>query len=331
MSARSGLWWGVGGLAVAALIVVPLIVDDDDESADGFDGYIQSGTCAAPSDELMVELESQDTGSDVGPYVALGADGQPVTLGYYGAPGVPSLGLAAIYTDHLFSMVITDPNTDSAVACGDILQPAADQFDEAGLAVVQLLPVESSGVEGVAAIERARLQKELVVTPTRARIILSTDAADSPVDVADGYDGYVQSGQCASPQEDVRVELASRGDFDVLPFDAVSSEAGDSVTVAYYGAPGVPGFGLAAAYAGLSFSVVIADADSGEPVACGDILEPNADAYVDAGIALVQLLPTGDAGVRGYALVDRATMQRELDVTPALIRILLFAPPVTDA
>ena len=50
---------------------------------------------------------------------------------------------------------------------------------------------------------------------------------------------------------------------------------------------------------------------------------------MEAGLALVQILPTGAAGVRGYAVVDRLGMERELDVTPTLISILLFAAPAT--
>ena len=115
----------------------------------------------------------------------------------------------------------------------------------------------------------------------------------------------------------------------MTPFQAVSAETGDPVTVAYYGSPGAPGFGLAAAYTDQDFSLVIADAESGEPAACGDILEPDADEFAEAGLALVQLLPTGDAGVQGYAVMDRVAMQRELDVTPTLVRILLFAAPAT--
>ena len=224
----------------------------------------------------MVDLESEDSAYDVEPYVAVGEDGEPVTLGYYGAPGVPGFGVAAIYTDQQFSMVITDPDTDDAVACGDILQPDADRFGEAGVAVVQLLPVGSSDVEGVAAIERATLQRELDITPTRARIILSTDAVTVPDEAAAGYEGYVQGGRCESPpgRRSGRAEERGRARRDAVR--GRRRRHGDPVTVAYYGAPGAPGFGLAAAYTDQDFSLVIADAESGEPVACGDILEPDA-------------------------------------------------------
>ena len=87
----------------------------------------------------------------------------------------------------------------------------------------------------------------------------------------------------------------------MTPFQAISAETGEPVTVAYYGAAGAPGFGLAAAYTDQDFSLVITDAESGDPVACGDILEPDDDEFEEAGLALVQLLPTGDAGVQGYA------------------------------
>jgi hypothetical protein len=331
MNVRSGaMWWGLAGVAVAALLILPSALGGDDDGAAGFDGHIQSGTCALPSDELVVDLESEDGANDVEPYVAASEEGEPVTLGYYGAPGVPGFGLAAIYTDQQFSMVITDPDTDDSVACGDILRPDADRFGEAGLAVVQLLPVGSSDVGGAAAIERATLERELDITPTRVQIILSTDNISEPAEATAGYEGYVQSGQCESPLEDVRIQLKSQDEYDVTPFQAVSAGSGAPVTVAYYGSPRAPGFGLAAAYTDEHFSVVIADPVSGEPVACGDILEASADEFVEAGLALVQLLPTGDPGVQGYAVVDRLPMQREFDVTPTLIRILLFAPSTTN-
>ena len=163
---------------------------DDDDAAAGFDGYIQSGTCAQPSDDFVRSTSRARTVAyDVEPYVAVGDDGEPVTLGYYGAPGVPGFGLAAIYTDQQFSMVIADADTDEAVACGDILRPDADEFGEAGLALVQLLPVgrrRGDAVEGVAAIERTTLQRELDVTPTRVRIILSTDPVSAPAEAGCG-------------------------------------------------------------------------------------------------------------------------------------------------
>ena len=40
----------------------------------------------------------------------------------------------------------------------------------------------------------------------------------------------------------------------------------------------------------------------------------------------MQLLPVGEAGVQGFAVMDRVGMQRELDVTPTMFRVLLFAP-----
>ena len=69
--------------------------------------------------------------------------------------------------------------------------------------------------------------------------------------------------------------------------------------------------------------------ESGEPAACGDILEPDAEEFEEAGLALVQVLPVGEAGVQGFAVMDRVEMQRELDVTPTVFRVLLFAPPAT--
>jgi hypothetical protein len=322
---RTRRWWIVGA-ALPALVIVPMVVEA--QEADGFDGYIQSGTCAAPTDDLRVKLDS-DGDHDVEPYVAKSGDDETVVLGYYGSSEVPGFGFAAIYTDQDFSLVVTDTDSGDPVACGDILEPDADRFAEAGTALVQLLPVEDSGVEGVAVIQRTQLERELVVTPTRVRIILSTgvEVTTSPPAVV-GYDGYIQSGSCESPTDRLRLDLKSHDDDDVNPYLALPDGSGEPVTVAYYGAPGAPGFGFASAYTDQSFSLVISD-EGGDPVGCGDILEPDDGDFADAGLALVQVLPIGDAGVQGYALIERIPLQRELDVTPTRARILLFAPPIT--
>ena len=324
----SRTWLGVIGLAVVALIVVPVALRDDNNSAAGFDGHIQSGTCTHPGDEVVVDFESEEDANDVEPYVAIDANGKPITLGYYGSPGMPGFGFAAIYTGKQFSMVITNPDNGDAVACGDILQPAADRFREVGLAVVQLLP-RSGDIQGVAVIERTALQRELDITPTRVRIILTSGDVEVPAQATDGYDGYIGSGQCASPTDDVHVDLKSRDDPEVTPFEAELPGSGD-VTVAYSGAPGAPGFGLESAYGDEHFSLVITDPNTEAARACGDILEPDDDAFIEAGLALVALRPVGDDGVQGYAVIERTALQRELDITPTRVRVVLFAPPVAD-
>ena len=231
-------------LSASALLVASLVRDDDDAGAAGFDAYIQSGTCAQPSDDYVVDVESEDTAYDVEPYVAVGE-----------ASRSPS--------------VTTAPRASRLRSRCDLHRPAVLDGDlrprhrrrrrlrrhpparcrpvrGGGPAVVQLLPVGSSDVEGVAAIERATLERELDITPTRVRIILSTDPVSVPDEAAAGYEGYVQGGRCESPPGEVRVELKSQDEYDVTPFKAVSADTGDPVTVASYGSPGAPGFGLAA-------------------------------------------------------------------------------------
>lgn len=328
MNTRSaGMWWGLAAVVVAALLFVPLVASDADEAAEGFEGYVRGGTCAQPSGEFKADLESDDDAYDAEPYVAIGADGEAVTLGYYGSPGVPGFGLSAIYTDQQFSLVVADPDSGEAVACGDILRPDADKFGEAGVTVVQLLAVGSSDVGGLAVIQRTSVQRELDITPTQVRMVLSTEPISVSDDVAVGYEGYVRDGHCDTEPGDIQVELESEDDYDVMPFKALSADTGDAVTVASYGFAGVPGFGLASAYADLDFSLVIEDPETDEPAGCGDILEADRDEFVEAGVALVQISPTGDDGVQGYAVVQRTAMQRELDVTPTFVRVLLFAPP----
>jgi hypothetical protein len=317
------------------LLVVPVVRGGDGDAAAGFSSYIQSGTCAQPEDEFVVDVDGDDSSYDVEPYRALGGDGEPITLGYYGDAGVPGFGLGAIYGgDQQYSLVVEDPETDEAVACGDILRPEADEFGEAGLALVQLLPVGSSGaeeaVQGMAVIERTRLQRELDITPTRVRTLLTTGPVSAP-GRADGFGGYVQGGRCDSPVGELRAELENRDDDDepaVTPYRGISPGTEEPVTLGYYGAAGAPGFGLAAAYTDQEFSLVIEDG-SGGPVGCGDILEPEAEQYEEAGLALVQVQPAGEGGVEGFAVLDRVGMQRELDVTPTVVKVLLFAPPAT--
>jgi hypothetical protein len=319
----------MSGVALLPLVMVPVVVGAQNEV--GFDGYIQSGTCAAPTDDLRVKLESEGD-HDVEPYVAKsGDDDETVVLGYYGSPEAPGFGLSAIYTDQRFSLVITETETGDPVACGDILEPDADRFGEAGVAVVQLLPVGDSTVQGMAVIQRTQLERELDVTPTRVRILLSTGIeVAAPAEVAAGFDGYIQSGTCETPSDRLRVQLKGESDQDVTPYLAKPDGSGEPVTVAYYGAPGVPGYGLAMAYTDEVFSLVVVDSENGEPVACGDILEPDVDEFSEAGVALVQLLPVGGTGVQGYALIERIPLQRELDVTPTRVRIVLFAPPAAS-
>ena len=171
----------------------------------------------------MVDLESEDDAYDVEPYVAVGDDGEPVTLGYYGAPGVPGFGLGAIYTDQQFSMVIADPDTDEAVACGDILRPDADEFGEAGLALVQLLPGRASsdgpGGRGHRA-DHPPARAGHHADPGADHPLHRARSACRPKRPA-GYEGYVQGGQLRVAEPE-RSASSSRAEDDYDRRDAVS-------------------------------------------------------------------------------------------------------------
>jgi hypothetical protein len=322
------VWLAVAAVAAMALLLVAVFTDED-EGGTGFEGFIQSGTCEHPTDDLAVDFESDEDADDIEPYDAVGADGNADTIGYYGAPEVPGFGIGLLYTDQPYSMVITGPDSDEPVACGDLLQPDDNDAEEAGVAVAQLLPVGSSDVKGLATLERAKLERELVVAPTRARVLLTTEAVGIPDETA-GYDAFVQAGTCADPDDEVLLDLDSDdGDLDVTPFEALPPDSDQPVTVAYYGAAPVPGFGLGAAYVDEeAFSVILTEPGSEDPVACGDVLEPSDEDHTQSGIALVALAPNADDGPSGYAVIDRKGMQRELDITPTLVRVLLFAEPL---
>lgn len=163
--------------AVAAMVLMPVAAQD---AAPGFDGYIQSGTCANPTTNVRVNLESEED-HDVNPYLARAAeDGETVTIAYYGAPAVLGFAFATIFTDERFSLVIVDPATNDPVACGDLLQPVNDDFDQIGLAIARLNPVAGSNVQGFASVERQESERELDVISTRVRILLTTDIAVPP-------------------------------------------------------------------------------------------------------------------------------------------------------
>jgi hypothetical protein len=315
-----------GVLVLSAALIVPAIVGA--QSGGGFEGYIQSGTCAKPTDALRVKLVSEGDGPDVAPYKAKSGNGT-TDLGYYGAPTAPGFGFSAIYADQQFSLVLADAGSGKAVACGDLLEPDNDDFGEAGTAAVQLLPVGTAKVQGVAMVERGQLERELNVTPTRVRILLSNNGEVAKQSgTADGFDAYIQGGTCKAPGDRVRVQLKGENEPDVKPYLAKSPGSGQPVTVAYYGARFAPGYGLAATYTDQDFSLAVTGTDGGDPVACGDILEPNNDDFGEAGLVLVQLQPVGDSSPEGYALIERINVQRELSATPTRVRIVLFAPPV---
>jgi hypothetical protein len=322
---KRGMRWLASGVTLAAATLAPMVAFAQD--ADGFDGYIQSGTCTEPTDDVRVDLDGLGD-HDIEPYLAkTGTGNETEVLGYYGSPRAPGFGFSVIYTDRPFSLVVTGPGEDEPVACGDLLQPDEDRFGQAGLAVVQLLPAEGSTVQGFALVDRGPLQRELDVVPTRVRVVLSTEGEPSAAQ-SGGYDGYIQDGICDSPGDKLQVQLRSVGDHDVVPFLARADGSSESVTVAFYGAAPAPGFGLAAAYSDEPFSLAITDTEGGDPVGCGEILEPDNEAFTEAGLALVQVLPVGDAGAQGFAVIERIALQRESDVTPTRVRILLFAPPV---
>ncbi|GGN13020.1 hypothetical protein GCM10010109_23830 [Actinoplanes campanulatus] len=300
---------------VLVLVLTPVAVRA--REAAGYDGYVRDGSCAEPGQDLHVDLAGGGS-HDIEPYRA----GHNV-LGYYGAPQVPGFGIGAIYTGQRFSLVLTEGGRD--VACGDLLQPEEDRFGRAGLAVAQLLPVGDGGVQGVAVLERTRLQRELDIVPTRARILVSTGAVTPPAQPENGYNAHIKGGTCQAPSGPIRLNLPGEGTFDVTPYRAETGP-GRSATLAYVGSPPVPGFALATAYTGQDFSLTISD-PTGETTACGDILRPDSDAFVEAGRALVLLTPTGSAGTPGYAVIQRVGMQRELDVTPTRVSIILFAAP----
>lgn len=145
-----------------------------------------------------------------------------------------------------------------------------------------------------------------------------------------GFDGYIQSGTCAAPTDVLKIVLEdARGDYAVEPYLAKISGEDATVTLAFYGAPYAPGFGYSTMFSDLDvYSLVITDATTGEPVSCGDLLQPDDENFEQIGMALIQLNPVGDSGLRGYAILERTTYERELDIITTQVRILLSTDAV---
>lgn len=180
VSARNRYMAAFLATAVAMAAAMLLWMHAGAQEAAGFDGFIQSGTCDAPTDDLLITLESEED-FDIAPYLAKAGDADStITLAYYGAPEAPGFGYAAIFTDVDFSLVITAGGADDPVACGNLYEPDDDNFSEAGLAVVRLHQVSNSGIEGVAIVERSVVQRETDVITTRVRIMLLTDLTVAP-------------------------------------------------------------------------------------------------------------------------------------------------------
>ena len=86
-SVMSGRWTLAAVTMVALAVAVPLIASA--QEAGGFDGYIQSGTCVEPTDDVRVELDGLGD-YDIEPYLAkTGTADETIVLGYYGSPALP--------------------------------------------------------------------------------------------------------------------------------------------------------------------------------------------------------------------------------------------------
>ena len=80
-------------------------------------------------------------------------------------------------------------------------------------------------------LQRAQLERELDVSPARARILLTDDPEmAAPEELADAYEGYVQAGTCESPSDNLKVDLASDEDDEVTPYLAEEGEKPRSPT-----------------------------------------------------------------------------------------------------
>ena len=166
-----------------------------------------------------------------------------VVLGYYGVPVVPGFGFSAIYTDQAFSLVITGPRTAIRWRAATSSSRMPTRFAEAGVAVVQLLPVGDSdrARDGGRPAGASSSASSTSLRPAFASCCRRT--ARSP------YRRRRRPGSTATskaapvmPDRPAAHAAESQGDHDVRPYLASPDGPGEPVTLAYYGCARRPGF-----------------------------------------------------------------------------------------
>ncbi|MCC6705862.1 MAG: hypothetical protein IT334_13370 [Thermomicrobiales bacterium] len=117
------------------------------QESGSFNGYVQSGTCAGPTDEIRLKISTGANDYSFNPYTVRDATG-PDGI-YFGARTVPGFSQLTLLGESAYSMVITD-RAGAQVACGDIHLPDQDEYIDQGLILISLEPIDGSGVNGVA-------------------------------------------------------------------------------------------------------------------------------------------------------------------------------------
>ena len=229
-------------------------------------------------------------------------------------------------------MVITDPDSDDAVACGDILRPDADRVRGSRRGRGAAAPGRVERRQGVAAIERARSSGSW--TSRRPGLGSSSPPSRSACRPKrqPATRGTSRAGGASRRPDDVRVELGERGRrYDVTPFQAVSAETGRARhgRLLRVGRRTRLRAGRRLHRAGL-----LAGHRGPRIGRAGRVRRHprTGRRRVHRGRTGARAAPARPVtpGCRDTPSWIGWTMQRELDVTPTLVRIVLFAPPATD-
>jgi hypothetical protein len=151
----------------------------------GFNMFIQSGSCADPTDDIRITPSQEGDAFAIYPYSALaevdpGADAdEGEVILFYGSRSLPGFGIVTLFGDLTYFIAITDESSET-VACGDIRQPAEGGFVNAGTILTQLAPVGPNGVNGVAVFERGQTALDAQQQePPRVRVILLVGVGES--------------------------------------------------------------------------------------------------------------------------------------------------------
>ena len=286
------MWWGLAAVVVAGLMFVPDRVEQCRRRRQRVRGlHPERHLCRPEPTTSRPTSRARTTSTTSSPTSPWALTARPSRSATTAPPASPASVSAAIYTDQEFSLVIADPDSDEAVACGDILQPDADEFEEAG---------RGRGAAAPGRVERGRRDRgHRAVHPrsaswTSRRPRCGSSSPPNPIsvpgDAAAGYRG-LRPGRAVRVARRTRSGSSSRARTTTTSCRSRPSPptAGEPVTVASYGVRrrtwlrtgrGLHRPGLLAGHRGCR---------AGEPAGCGDILEADAEEFTEAGLALVQI------------------------------------------
>lgn len=160
---------------VSSCSAIPATAEDET----GFDGFVQSGTCAAPSGDIHLDVETGDNDHAFQIYTAKNMERGNTDV-YFGTRAIPGFGPLTLLGDASFSMAIIDA-AGAEVACGEITVPKESAFIDQGLILIELQAINDSQVAGVAILRAPDQGATDILTKAEVILIVGNTSAATPV------------------------------------------------------------------------------------------------------------------------------------------------------